>query len=147
MMVMDGLDVGVLLGIHCEELQEQVTNRRYFYRSATLVADSIISVREPRKFGQSDLSDCTCELDRRMLDWLAGLDTEIDDLVEGSSCYSPSIRWAQVVLPAPTKQLVLDTVANATQLRLVHAHVGLDKTISYGRGLLLLFWGPSGTGE
>lgn len=39
------------------------------------------------------------ELDRRMLDWIVGLDTEMNELVEGSHLYKSKVSMEQVVLP------------------------------------------------
>lgn len=35
--------------------------------------------------------DHQVELDRRMLDWIVGLDTEMNELVEGSHLYTPKV--------------------------------------------------------
>ncbi len=46
------------------------------------------------------------DIDRRMLDFLVGLDTEFSDMVDGSHLYFPSyVRLADVVLPAEQKQV------------------------------------------
>ncbi len=41
--------------------------------------------------GGGDLMDQQVELDRRMLDWIVGLDTEMNELVEGSHLYKPKV--------------------------------------------------------
>jgi len=42
--------------------------------------------RDARLFnGGEDLGDQITRMDRRMLDWIVGLDTEINELVEGSN--------------------------------------------------------------
>lgn len=38
--------------------------------------------------------DQQVELDRRMLDWIVGLDTEMNELVEGSHLYHPKVRFS-----------------------------------------------------
>ena len=52
------------------------------------------------------------EIDRKMLDFLAGIDTELNELVEGSNLYKPTIDLANVILPDEQKKLILDTVNN-----------------------------------
>ncbi len=37
----------------------------------------------------SDLAEATVELDRRMLDYVVGLDTEFSEIVDGSHLYTP----------------------------------------------------------
>ena len=46
-------------------------------------------------------------LDRRILDWTVGLDSEINELVEGSDLYEPKVNLAQVVLPPGHLQSLL----------------------------------------
>ena len=43
-----------------------------------------------------DTSNATVELDRRMLDFCVGLDTEFSEIVEGSHLYFPKTRFDQV---------------------------------------------------
>jgi hypothetical protein len=54
--------------------------RPYFYTAGTLVKEGIIQLSE--RWG--DLMGVKVELDRRMLDFIVGLDTEFSELVEGS---------------------------------------------------------------
>jgi hypothetical protein len=57
--------------------------RPYFYTAGTLVKEGIIQLSE--RWG--DLMGVKIELDRRMLDFIVGLDTEFSELVEGSHRY------------------------------------------------------------
>ena len=60
----------------------EASHRRYFYKNGRLVREGLIRVSE-RRIGHGDLNDCLVEVDRRMLDYLVGLDTELDEMVEG----------------------------------------------------------------
>lgn len=64
-------------------MQRRVT----FYRSSTLVRRGLINMRRDARLfnGGEDLGDQITRMDRRMLDWIVGLDTEINELVEGSN--------------------------------------------------------------
>eukprot|EP00899_Mesostigma_viride_P017150 jgi/Mesvir1/25436/Mv01713-RA.1 len=139
-------DVGTLIAMHSTRLSEQVACRRVFYRKGTLIRHNIIRVSEKR-FGGGDLMDCVCEIDRRMVDFALNLDTEFGELVEGGSLYAPTSRMDAVVLPPATKSLILHTVENFSVFRRLRARLGLDNVIAYGRGLVLLFHGGSGTGK
>ena len=46
-----------------------------------------------------DLTGHTVHIDRRILDFVVGLDTEINEVVEGSNLYKPSATLEQLVLP------------------------------------------------
>ena len=51
----------------------------------------------PHSYGLSgDTSNATVELDRRMLDFCVGLDTEFSEIVEGSHLYYPKTKFDQV---------------------------------------------------
>jgi hypothetical protein len=65
----------------------------------------------------SDLTDCDVEIDRRMLDFCVGLDTEFSEIVDGSHLYSPNVEFDDIILPDETKNLVLETVSNYDRLK------------------------------
>ena len=45
-----------------------------------------------------DLMNSGVEIDRRMLDFCVGLDTEFSEIVEGSHLYFPQTNFEQVVI-------------------------------------------------
>lgn len=137
--------VGRLLYVLNSTLEERMHHRRFFYKTGALVRDSIIRVSDP--FGSDDLMDCDVSIDRRVLDYVLGLDTESDQLVEGTHLYTPSVQLDQVVLPAETKKLIVDTVTNFDKFQSAKKRLGLDDIISYGTNMVLLFYGASGTGK
>ena len=177
-----GIDVGLILGILCDGLADQIKSRRYFYKNAPLVRSVLecwrefqsyvtyfnthflvkstriptysgIQVREgivrisDRRFGQGDLMDCNIEIDRRMLDFIVGLETELSQMVDGSTCFKPSVLLSQVVLPESQKRLVLETIKNFEMFTALKGRAGFGDGVSYGNGLVLLFYGPPGTGK
>lgn len=96
----ESVNVGQALNILCQDFTMQIANRRYFYKSSRLLTQGIISLRKPRWHqGTGDLTEYRITLDRRMLDWTVGLDSEINELVEGSDLYEPKVNLDQVVLP------------------------------------------------
>lgn len=52
----------------------------------------------------------------------------------------------QVVLPQEQKDVLLDTVRNYESYRKARKRFGLDDILSYGYGMVILFYGSSGTG-
>jgi len=56
--------------------------------------------------------DQLVELDRKILDYIVGLDTEMNDLVEGSDLYTPQVSFDDVVLPKEKKELIQSTIRN-----------------------------------
>jgi energy-coupling factor transporter ATP-binding protein EcfA2 len=53
----------------------------------------------------------------------------------------------EVVLADAKKKLVLDTVKHFDTFTIASKQLELHKKLTYGRGLVLLFYGPSGTGK
>ena len=163
------LQVEVLLRSFSSSLQQQIKHRRHFYKSAVLVRERIryllsrlhgcymtitwrLQVREGilvlhgDELG-ADLTQTLAEIDRRMLDFVVGLDTEFSELMDGSHLYTPSVDIEEVVLADSKKTLVLDTVKHFDTFVQVTRQLELHKRLTYGRGMVLLFYGPSGTGK
>lgn len=137
--------VSEILDSFCSNLEEQMTFRKYFYKSSVLVKEGIINM-SGHDF-MMDLTDCEVEIDRRMMDFVIGLDTEFSEIVDGSHLYAPNVNIDDVILPDDTKQLVEETVSNFDQLKRIQKEYEVDKKITYGRGMVLLFYGTSGTGK
>lgn len=53
--------------------------------------------------------DAYITIDRRMLEFSLGLDTEFGELVEGSHLYFPKVNLETVILPEETKKLIIST--------------------------------------
>ena len=139
------MQVEVLLRAFSHTLQAQIEHRKYFYKSAVLVREGIL-VLHGDELG-ADLTQTLAEIDRRMLDFVVGLDTEFSELMDGSHLYTPSVDIEEVVLADAKKQLVLDTVRHFDTFVQASRQLDLHKRLTYGRGMVLLFYGPSGTGK
>ena len=94
-----------------------------------------------------DLIDCHIDLDRRMIDFLVGIETELDQLIEGGSCYFPTVTWDRCVLPVDTKSLLESTVKGYQKYRDMLKTLDFQAISTYGNGCILLFHGPSGSGK
>ena len=53
----------------------------------------------------------------------------------------------QVILGKEQKQLILNTVSNFEAYKRCRRKMGLDDVITYGAGMVLLFYGAPGTGK
>jgi len=80
-----GLTVGYLLWILCEDLEERISHRSFFYKKGKLIQDGMIKLSDNIS---DDLMESTVDIDRRMLDYLCGLDSEFSELVEGRFTYT-----------------------------------------------------------
>eukprot|EP01006_Ploeotia_vitrea_P008062 TRINITY_DN19007_c0_g2_i1.p1 TRINITY_DN19007_c0_g2~~TRINITY_DN19007_c0_g2_i1.p1 ORF type:complete len:916 (-),score=128.42 TRINITY_DN19007_c0_g2_i1:39-2519(-) len=138
--------IGYVLYVLCDTLEQRVSNRSYFYKSSPLVKDGMITVSDRPVMG-GDLMDCYVDIDRRMLDYLVGLDSEFAEIVDGSHLFVPKIKIENVILPKEHKDLVMQTVGNFDAFTECKKKYKLDDVVSYGAGLVLLFHGASGTGK
>ncbi|TMW61087.1 hypothetical protein Poli38472_014548 [Pythium oligandrum] len=144
----ESIIINQILSVFCDTFQEQVAHRVYFYKSSRLLSRGLVKLHRGRWHSTAgDLVDQRVELDRRVLDWAVGLDTEINELVEGSDLYNPKVQLDQVVLPEEHKASILQTVESYEAFRKYRKKSGLEDTISYGTGLVLLLCGASGTGK
>ena len=139
------MQVEVLLRAFASSLQQQIKHRRYFYKTAVLVREGIL-VLHGDELG-ADLTQTLAEIDRRMLDFVVGLDTEFSELMDGSHLYTPTVVIDEVVLGEAKKKLIQDTVRHFETFLTVTKELELEKKLAYGRGMVLLFYGPSGTGK
>lgn len=94
----------------------QVAKRTYFYKSASLVRRGIVKL-PARHPSDMDLLNLPVVVDRRILDWVVGLDTEISELVEGSNLYAPTVQMVDVVLHAEQKTEILAAVESFQLLK------------------------------
>lgn len=102
------ISVGEALSILCGDFKSQIQHRRYFYQSSKLLLRGVITVFAVRwREGTGDLTESRISLDRRILDWTVGLDSEINELVEGSDLYEPMVQLKQVVLPVGHLEKIL----------------------------------------
>ena len=129
----------------CDSLEEKMKCRRFFYKGSTMIKEGLLTLHNDN-FAQ-DLNACQVTLDRRLFDFVVGLDTEMSELLDGSHLYKPEISVDDVILPAETKQRVLDAVVNFDKVRDVLDQSGMEEKVSYGLGQVLLFYGASGTGK
>ena len=74
------------------------------------MTEGLIHVSEPPLHARGNFLDSTVELDRRLLDYIVGLDTEINELVDGSDLYTPSVSLGDVALPPEHRQAWGNTV-------------------------------------
>jgi SpoVK/Ycf46/Vps4 family AAA+-type ATPase len=137
--------VGHILWVLCENLQLRITNRSYFYKKANLVRDGMISMGDKL---HGDLYECNVDIDRRMLDYIVGLDCEFGELVEGSHLYLPATKLENVVMNPEIKMLIVETVGNFEKFKSAQRKLGFENVLGYnGGGIVLLFFGESGTGK
>jgi SpoVK/Ycf46/Vps4 family AAA+-type ATPase len=145
--------VGYLLFVLLSTLDERVASRRCFYQTSPLVKHGLVTVSSPatgRNVFNTDLADYLVDVDRRIVDHLMGLDTEPSEMVQGSKVYAPHVPLSHVVLPSETTTAVLSTISHYALFASCKKKCGFNELAgenSIAGGLVLLFYGPSGTGK
>ncbi|RME80202.1 MAG: AAA family ATPase, partial [Planctomycetota bacterium] len=137
------IDVGTLIEIFVEGLKNRVECRKYFYKNAPLVRGGLVNIDS--YYG--DLLSASIDIDRRMLDFLVGLETEFEELVEGSHLYMPKVTIDRVILPEEQKNIIINTVKSFPSFLEARKKLGFQEVIPYGNSIVMLFYGPSGTGK
>lgn len=88
-------------------------------------------------------------MDRRKIDRLVGLTTDIDEILEGSHYYEPVTSVEQVILPDDMKDDILRSIRTFSAYRSHRSHA--DKSSKDDRqvvtSMVLMFCGPPGTGK
>ncbi|MCR4317406.1 MAG: ATP-binding protein [Planctomycetes bacterium] len=138
------ITVGDLISIFFSNLEEQVRSRSFFYRSSPLIRDSLVNLSAI--FGE-ELLACDVSIDRRMADYILGLEAEGSSMVEGTHLYSPVVDPSAVIISDEDRKLIFNCVESFPAFQKERKRSGLDKIITYGNGIVLLFYGPSGTGK
>lgn len=138
-------EVGDLLAVFCDSDAEQVAARKYFYRDARLLTEGLVTISGSDFDG--DVLRRNVEIDRRITEYLLGLETERTLLVEGGHLFTRRVDLERVILPAVQKQLIVDTVVGFPAFRKVCRESGLETLLGQGDGQVILFHGESGTGK
>ena len=141
------LDVDLALSLRCADMAERIELRRYFSPRSALVGNQLIALdRHRMETGDSFLS-LTIRLPQRILGWLLGEDN-LDESLQGfTKILETDVGLDNVVLAESTKRAVMTMIANHSEFVTSLKEWSIDETITYGRGVVLLFVGPPGTGK
>ena len=143
------LSIGMIISILCTDVKKQIEARVHFYKSGKLVKNGFIRVMD-NIFRKSNILDCELMIDRQMLDYIVGLDTEIGELVDGSELITPKTSLDKVALPPEVKKSIINSVKSHEKFQEIVGglELGSKSSIShFNKGLRMLFHGPPGTGK
>ena len=146
---MSRLSIGMIISILCDDVRKQIEARVHFYKSGKLVKNGFVRVMD-NIFRKSNILDCEVSIDRQMLDYIVGLDTEIGELVDGSELITPKITLDKVALPAEIKSSIIHSVKSHQKFKEIVGELELANKSSishFNKGLRMLFHGPPGTGK
>ena len=141
-------EVRTILALLCSTTEERISRRTCFIARAPLFINSLLSLsggQEPDEEGEFMRMDLN--LPRRVASMILG-EYDVDgQILSYSSVIDPVVDLNQVILPPGKREEVLRLVQNREEFLRVRQAWGLDDVLSYGRGTILLFSGPPGTGK
>ena len=105
-----------------------------------MISEGVLTVTNADDF-TSDLNLAKVKLDRRLFDFIVGLDTEMSELLNGSHLYKPDIEIDDVILPEDTKKRIMDSVLSFDKVKDLMFEYKVEEKLSYGTGQSLLFYG------
>ena len=140
-----GVDLDLMLSLRFHTPAQQLRGRRHFAPEAPLISNGLLSLAPL----ESRLNPHEVEV--RPTDALAGFLLERPPvaglLARFCEIASPALEWEQVVLPLEQKSLVWDVVSGEALVQPQLEAWGYGRVAPRGRGLVLLFAGPPGTGK
>lgn len=141
-------EIRILLALLCKDLEDRIRCRRYFVHDARLIKHGLISLAySPDINSETDFMCMEISLPRRVASMLLG-EYDVDDQVSSfSTVVEPQVRLDQVVLPPQKIAEVLELVRNRDEYVRRRRDWGFDAILQYGKGTIILFSGPPGTGK
>jgi SpoVK/Ycf46/Vps4 family AAA+-type ATPase len=140
-------EIGSVIAVLSRSFEQSVRLRRIFSLDAPLLASSLVLAEGSRTRSEGDFLGIVLEAPRRIVAELLGNAAIEEELVAFSRVRVPTVGLHQIVLPPETKSLVQTLVDKHDTFIERRREWGIDDVVSYGRGTILLFEGPPGTGK
>jgi SpoVK/Ycf46/Vps4 family AAA+-type ATPase len=143
------VEIRVVLDLLCDTLEQKIKARKLFIHSGNLLGHGLLNMAYSRRDAESETEFMSMDLmlPRRVSSLILG-EYDIDDqIISFSSVIDPVVDLDQVVLPSGKKDEVLQIIANRDDYCQCRMDWGFDQILPYGKGTILLFHGPSGTGK
>ncbi len=129
-------------------LAERIERRSAFSARGALMSQDLVALGLRRRYSSAqELLAAEIEVCNRTFAYLVGRREIHDEFMEFSSVEEPRARLEQVVLDTGDKRRILSVVERHDDYLRMRAQWGFDDLIRYGRGSLMLFHGPPGTGK
>lgn len=142
------LDIDVALTVLAGSFVERVERRRAFAMNGRLLSHNLLMVGRGHAAAESDeFLGLQLRLPARLVTLLLGQDGQDESLQSFSRLIEPTETLDRVILPAREKQRIVELVALHGAYVQALETWGLAEAIPYGRGVVMLFSGPSGTGK
>ena len=142
------IEVRTVLDILCDTLEDKIRSRRCFVHNASLLSGGLLNLsycNHPDT--ENDFLAMDLEIPRRISSLILGAYDVSDELMSFSSVVDPYTNMDMIVLPEGKKEEVLRLIGRRDEFIRARKDWGIDRILSYGKGTIMLFSGPSGTGK
>ena len=138
--------IGNVMQILCPgRFASQMDMRRHFSVEGRLFVHHLVRM-EAGSLDRSSILEVELEMPQQVVAWITA-DTNRYYIDCPFEVEWPEDSLDSLVLPSCTIQQVLALVENYDEYRTTRERLGMDRLISYGRGVAILEYGPPGTGK
>ncbi|MEI7902724.1 MAG: ATP-binding protein, partial [bacterium] len=137
-----------VLALLCDGIEAKIKARRYFIHSGRLLANGLLNMAYSHDLTtESDFMSMELQIPRRVASLILGEYDVDDQVLSFSSVIDPEVRLDQVILPPGKREEIVRLVTDRDECLRCRKEWGFDGVVSYGRGTVVLFSGPPGTGK
>lgn len=141
-------EVGNVLALLCATTEERIARRTHFVSRGRLFANGLLAAAFSHEISnECDFMHMDLSLPRRVASMILGEYDVEDQILSFTSVIEPAVEIDQVVLPPGKRKEVLRQVTGRDEMLRCRKAWGIDDIVGYGRGTVLLFSGPPGTGK
>jgi len=141
-------EIRTMLMLLCDSTEQRIRARRHFVHDAPLLAHGLVNLAYTNDISsENEFMSMELALPRRIASLLLGEDDADDTVMAFSSIIEPQVRLDQVVLPPERLEEVLAVVRDRDRYLKARESWGFDRILTYGRGTVIMFSGPPGTGK
>jgi SpoVK/Ycf46/Vps4 family AAA+-type ATPase len=133
----------------CElPFSERIDHLKALSKAGPLVSNELVSLNLGGRINSpQELLEAQIRISNRTFDFMVGDDHFMDEFMEFSSVEEPRAQFDQVVLDVRDKERILSVVERHDAYLESRKAWGFDDVITYGKGVLMLFYGKPGTGK
>ena len=141
-------EIRTLLILLCDDTAGRIHARRYFVHDAALLTGGLLNLSYSRDMNsETEFMSMDLAVPRRIASLILGEQDLDEGVMAFSSVVEPEVSLDQVVLPPEKLEEVLGLVRNRNRYLEARKEWGFDRILKYGRGTVIMFCGPPGTGK
>lgn len=141
-------EIRTILMLLCDNTAERIHARRYFVHNAALLAGGLLNLSYSHDMSsETEFMTMDLAVPRRIASLILGEQDLDEGIMAFSAVVEPEVSLDQVVLPPEKLTEVLALVRDRDVYLQARREWGFDRVLKYGRGTVIMFSGPPGTGK